>query len=143
MIDRLVKEVMEPMKALALSPEITVSKAAELMARNNIGAAMIVEQERLVGVFTERDALFRVVAKGLDSSTTRLAAVMTPNPRTVSPTMSYGHALVVMQENGFRHLPVVEGGKPVGIVSSRSAMDPELEDFVSEARRREYLRVGH
>lgn len=142
MMDRLVKDVMEPAKALVLSPAVTVSEAAKQMAKRNIGAAMVVEDERLIGVFTERDALFRVIAQGLDPRTTRLAAVMTANPRTVEPHMSYGYALVEMQENGFRHMPVVEGAKPIGIVSSRNAMDPELEDFVSEVRRREHLRLG-
>lgn len=143
MFDRPVRDVMEKSKALALSPDTTVSKAAELMAEKRTGAAMIVDQESLVGIFTERDALFRVIAHGLDPDTTRLAEVMTATPQTVDPDSSYGYALVMMQENGFRHAPVVENGKPIGIVSSRSAMDPELEEFTSEANRREYIRVGH
>ncbi|MCX7167409.1 MAG: CBS domain-containing protein [Rhodocyclales bacterium] len=142
MFDLLAREVMEQEKALSLSPETTVSQAAELMARARIGAVMIVEQERLIGIFTERDALFRVLARGLDARTTRLAEVMTAEPQTVGPNASYGYALVMMQENGFRHTPVVENGKPIGIVSSRNAMDPELEEFVSEANRREHIRVG-
>ena len=141
MFDLLVRDVMEPKQALSLSPETTVSKAAEKMARKKIGAVMVVEQERLIGIFTERDALFRVIARGLDAHTTRLAEVMTAEPRTVGPGTSYGYALVMMQENGFRHTPVVENGKPIGIVSSRNAMDPELEEFVSEANRREHIRV--
>jgi CBS domain-containing protein len=134
---------MEKKDALALAPDTTVSKAAELMARQQVGAAMVVEQERLIGVFTERDALFRVIARGLDPRTTKLVDVMTAEPRTVNPGTSYGYALVMMQENGFRHAPVVDNGKPIGMVSSRNAMDPELEEFVSEANRREHIRVGH
>jgi len=134
---------MERKKALTLSPDATVSQAAELMAKKNVGAVMVVEQERLTGIFTERDALFRVIARGLDARTTRLFEVMTPKPRTVDPHKSYGYALVMMQENGFRHAPVIENGRPIGIVSSRNAMDPELEEFVSEANRREYIREGH
>ena len=141
MFDLLVRDVMEPKQALSLSPETTVSKAAEKMARKKIGAVMVVEQERLIGIFTERDALFRVIARGLDARTTPLAEVMTAEPRTVGPGTSYGYALVMMQENGFRHTPVVENGKPIGIVTSRNAMDPELEEFVSEANRREHIRV--
>lgn len=133
---------MERKDALSLPPETTVSKAAELMAEKKIGAAMVVEQERLIGIFTERDALFRVIARGLDAHTTRLSEVMTTEPLTVGPNMSYGYALVMMQENGFRHTPVVENDKPIGIVSSRNAMDPELEEFVSEANRREHIRIG-
>ena len=143
MFDRPVRDVMEKSKALALSPDTTVRKAAELMVQKKTGAAMVVDQESLVGIFTERDALFRVIACGLDPGTTRLVDVMTAKPQTVEPGASYGYALVMMQENGFRHAPVVENGKPIGIVSSRSAMDPELEEFVSEANRREYMRVGH
>lgn len=143
MFDRLVKEVMERRKGLALSPETSVSAAAKLMAGKKTGAVMVVEDERLVGIFTERDALFRVIAAGLDARTTRLAEVMTPEPRTVGPDESYGYALLMMQENGFRHAPVVDNGKPIGIVSSRNALDPELEEFVSEANRREHIRIGH
>lgn len=143
MFNLLVRDVMERKKALSLSPETTVREAAELMAKKNIGAVMVVERERLAGIFTERDALFRVIARGLDVHTTRLAEVMTAEPRTVDPTKSYGYALVMMQENGFRHAPVIENGKPIGIVSSRNAMDPELEEFLSEANRREYIREGN
>ena len=58
---------------------------------------------------------------------------------TVTPDKSFGYALIVMHDNGFRHLPVVENGKLIGIVSARNALDPELEEFVSESRRREQI----
>jgi CBS domain-containing protein len=141
MFELLVRDVMVQENALVLSPETTVGVAAEIMAQKRAGAVMVVEHERLVGIFTERDALFRVIARGLDARTTRLADVMTVNPETVGPKTSYGYALIMMQENGFRNAPVVENGKPIGIVTSRSAMDPELEQFVSEANRRAYIRV--
>jgi CBS domain-containing protein len=143
MLYRLVKDVMVGKNALSLTPDITVAAAAKLMAKKKIGAVMIVENDCLIGIFTERDALFRVIARGLDARTTPLADAMTPEPRTVGPNDSYGFALVLMQENGFRHAPVVENGKPIGIVSSRNAMDPELEEFVSEANRRKHIRTGH
>ena len=143
MFNLLVKEVMERRKALSLPPQSTVSKAAQMMAKKNIGAVMVVDDQRLVGIFTERDALFRVIACGLDPSSTQLAQVMTAEPRTVGPKQTYGYALVLMQENGFRHAPVVEDGKPIGMVSSRNAMDPDLEEFVSETSRRQFIREGH
>ncbi len=130
---------MQRRKVLKAPPQTLVSKAAKLMAKKNVGAIMIVEGDHLVGIFTERDMVFRVVAQGLDARTTKLAEVMTPAPETVDPDRPLGYALLIMHERGFRHLPVIEGGKIIGIVSSRSAMDPELEDFVSEARRREYF----
>jgi len=125
---------------LIAPPETTVSKAAKLMANKNVGAVMVVEKESLVGIFTERDAVFRVIARGLDAQTTRLADVMTTAPQTVDPDKTFGYALLMMHENGFRHVPVIENGKPVGIVSARNALDPEMEEFVSEARRREHIR---
>lgn len=135
MLDEPVRTVMR--RVLKAAPKTLVSKAAKLMAARNVGAVLVMEDDRLAGILTERDIVFRVVAKGLDAEATPLADVMTPEPRTVDPDKPFGYALLVMQENGFRHLPVVEDGKPIGIVSSRSAMDPELEDFVSEASRRQ------
>jgi CBS domain-containing protein len=140
MFSRDVRELMDHERAILLSPGTTVLAAARMMAERKYGAVMVVEHGRLVGIFTERDALFRVVAPGLEPQSTRLADVMTGAPRTVHPKDSYGYALVLMQEGGFRHAPVVEDGKPIGIVSSRNALDPELEEFVSEASRREHIR---
>jgi CBS domain-containing protein len=139
MFDKPVRSVMERRKVLKAAPETLVSKAAELMAAKNVGAIMVIEDDRLVGIFTERDVVFRVVARGLDAQATRLADVMPRAPRTIDPDKPFGYALLVMQENGFRHLPVMQDGKPIGIVSSRSAMDPELEEFVYEANRRKHL----
>ena len=135
-----IRDVMEKKKLVTAPPDTTVFAAARLMAKKNVGAVMIVEESRLLGIFTERDAVYRVLAKGLDSRTTRLAEVMTASPVSASPTESFGRALHVMHEKGFRHMPVVDNGALVGIVSSRSAMDPEMEEFVSEAQRRLHVR---
>ena len=143
MFDQSVRQVMSRGKILKAPPETPIGEVSVLMARKNVGAVMVVEGERLVGIFTERDLVFRVVAQGLDVRTTCLEKVMTPSPEVVAPDKPYGFALSIMHEKGFRHLPVVEGGRIVGIVSSRNAMDPELEDFVSEARRREHYRKHH
>ncbi len=140
MFSQRVKSVMEKKKLLTAPPETTVSQAAKLMAKSNVGAVMVVEEERLIGIFTERDAVFRVIAKGRDTQTTKLADVMTSDPQTVDPNKSFGFALLMMHENGFRHVPVIEDGKPIGIVSSRNALDPDLEEFVAEAQRRKHIR---
>jgi CBS domain-containing protein len=131
---------MKRRKFLAAPPSTTVSKASALMAKKNVGAVVVIESGRLVGIFTERDAVFRVLAQGLDPRVTRLAEVMTTEPKTVDPDESYGYALLIMHKNGFRHVPVIENGKPIGIVSSRSALDPSMEEFISEERRREHIR---
>ena len=138
MFDQPVRQVMRRHKALKAPPETLVCKAAKLMARKDVGAIMVVDDERLVGIFTERDVVFRVVAQGLDPRTTRLADVMTPAPNTIDPDKPFGSAMLIMHEKGFRHLPIVRDGKVIGIVSSRSAMDPALEEFVSEVQRRKH-----
>lgn len=139
MWDQPVKTVMERRKMLTASPATTVLEASEMMTKKRAGAVMVVEDERLVGIFTERDVVFRVVAGRRDPRTTPIADVMTASPRTIEPNQSFGYAMLLMHQNGFRHVPVVQDGKPVGIVSARSALDPELEEFTCEARRREEI----
>jgi len=140
MLSEPIRNVMERKRLVLAAPDTSVSAAARLMAANRVGAVMVIEGTRLVGIFTERDVVFRVIAEQRDVETTRLAEVMTPAPVTVSPQESFGYALILMHENGFRHVPVVENGEPVGMVSARNALDPDLEEFESEARRRESIR---
>ena len=135
-----VKSVMERKKLLIAPPGTSVAKAAKLMAKKNVGAVLVVVEKRLAGIFTERDAVFRVIAAGLDPGTTTIGEVMTPDPVTVDPKEIFGRALLAMHDGGFRHVPVVENGEPVGIVSSRSALDPEMEEFTAETQRRLSLR---
>jgi len=137
-----VRELIGRRKAVTASPRTSVQKAVEMMARRHVGAVLVVEDDHLVGIFSERDAVFRVVACGLEPRQTPLVDVMTPSPVTVAPDRSFGHAMAVMHENGCRHLPVVEDGRPIGIVSARNALDPELEEFVCEQRRRRRFQIG-
>ena len=139
MFDRPVKDVMRREKLLKAPPETPVGKVAKLMEGKSTGAVMVIADDRLVGICTERDIVFRVVAKGLDPDATRLADVMTAEPRTIAPDKAFGYALLLMHERGFRHLPVVQDGKVIGMVSSRSALDPTLEEFVSEEQRRKHF----
>jgi CBS domain-containing protein len=135
-----IRNMMELEKMVTTSSQTSVSDAAQLMASARVGAVMVVDSEKLVGIFTERDAVFRVIAPGLEPRTTSLGDVMTPSPLTVDPERSFGFALQLMHEHGFRHVPVVENDRPVGIVSARDALDPEMEDFICEAQRREGIR---
>jgi CBS domain-containing protein len=134
-----VRELMDQRKLVLADPTMAVREAAQAMAKRGVGAVLVVESDKLVGIFTERDIVFRVVARGLDTTTTPLAEVMTRDPKTISPQRSYGAAMLLMHENKFRHLPVVENDVPLGIVSARSALDPDLEEFVFEERRRRHL----
>jgi len=103
-----------------------VSTAAKLMAKKNVGAVLVVEDERLVGIFTERDIAFRVVARGLDAQTTRLAQVMTPSPDTIDPGRPFGYALLRMHESRNRLGPERDGPRARGI-RVRGAPAPVLQ----------------
>ncbi len=125
----------------AASPETTVNEAARLMKERGVSALMVVGKDGgLVGIFTERDALFRVLAEGRDPQATRLDEVMTRDPQTVHPDRPLEHALHMMYEGGFRHVPVVENGRPLGLVSARDALGPELREFVADLEQREHIR---
>jgi CBS domain-containing protein len=141
MFSERVGNLMQRDNLLTAVPETTVDAAARLMAQRGVGAVMVVEDRKLVGIFTERDAVFRVIAQGRDAQTTRLNEVMTPAPITVDPDKSFGYALLLMHEKGFRHMPVLDGNRLVGIVSARNALDPDLEEFIHEAnRRKQFMR---
>jgi len=115
---------------------LTVLEAAILMKEKGKGALLVVEASRLTGIFTERDALFRVIAAGRDPATTLLADVMTPQPQTIHPDEPFVEALRVMHKRGFRHFPVVEHGRPHGVVSARDALDDDLYELRVEMETR-------
>jgi len=140
MLGQPIRNVIEPRKLVVAAPQTSVAAAARLMKEGAVGAVLVVEEGRLVGIFTERDAVCRVIACGLDPAATPVGTVMTPDPTTVAPDETFGYALLLMYENGFRHTPVVEDGRPVGVVSARHALDPDLEEFAVEADRRRHIR---
>ena len=115
----------------------TVLEAALLMKQQGKGALLVLDGTRLIGIFTERDALFRVIAARRDPASTRLADVMTPQPLTIHPDEPFGRALRIMHEGGFRHIPVVEHERPLGIVSARDALDDDLYDLRVDLAQRE------
>jgi len=137
---RPIRTLIKEQQILVAVAKTTVSEAARLMEKHEVGAIMVVDAHGcLSGIFTERDALFRVLATGRDPATTRLSEVMTKKPQTIHPDKPVGHALHMMYENGFRHVPVVENGRPVGMVSARDALGPELQEFESDVQRRQQI----
>jgi CBS domain-containing protein len=134
---RSIRAIIENQEVASAPGSMTVRDAARFMKERSVGAVMIVEEGRLAGIFTERDVLFRVVAEDRDARTTRLSEVMTRDPKTIHPDKAFPDALRLMHEGAFRHVPVVEDGRPVGVISARDALGPELEDFIYELLRRE------
>jgi len=136
---RPVRSILGSQSPVTANGEMSVAQAARLMKERRVGAVLVMHEGRLAGIFTERDALFRVLAEGRDPAKTELHDVMTANPRTIEPDRPFGHALHLMHEGGFRHVPVVEGGAPLGVVSARDALGPELEAFLGELDNRERI----
>lgn len=111
------KEIMTK-ELLSVEPQITVQEAAEIMDKNNIGALAVLSPiQDLLGIFTERDLVRRVVAKKLDPTKTKIEQVMTPKVMVAQATDSAWELLEVMFREKFRHLPVVDGRVVVGIIS--------------------------
>jgi CBS domain-containing protein len=139
-MERPVRSIIEDQEPITASAEISVAAAARLMKEHRVGAILVVQDGRLAGIFTERDALFRVIAEGRDPKATRVSEVMTANPRTIAPDRPFGHALHLMYEGGFRHVPVVVGdGKPLGVVSARDALGPDLREFIADLDQRAHI----
>lgn len=136
---RPIKHIIQNQKPIIAPATMCVSEAAALMKRSRVGAVAVLEKQRLVGIFTERDAVFRVLASGADPRSVSLGEVMTPAPQTIGPDRPFGHALHMMFEGGFRHVPVVENGKLIGIVSARDALGSDLAQFASDVQEREHI----
>jgi CBS domain-containing protein len=136
---RLARDVIADRKPVTVHGGTTVPAAARLMKKHHVGALMVVEGDRLTGIFTERDIVFRVLAEGRDVPTTHVSDVMTANPRTIDAHKAIGHALMLMYDGGFRHVPVVENGKPLGMISARDALGPELQEFEVDVVQRDHI----
>ncbi len=126
---RSLRSIVAAQAPITARKSLTALDAARMMKAHNIGALMVVDGTRLVGIFTERDALFRVLAEGRDPSVTPLAEVMTMQPSTIHPDAPFIEALRTMHRGRFRHLPVVEFDRPLGLVSVRDALDDDLADL--------------
>lgn len=118
MSQRQMSDMVRDQRPVMLPPETSVADACRRMRERRVGAVLVTKpKDRLVGIFTGRDAVDRVLAEGRNAAATKLADVMTKEPTTMPPGKTAIEALRVMRDGGFRHLPVVEGGKVVGIVS--------------------------
>ena len=111
---------------LSVDPGETITEVAQRMVERNLGAVLVLDGRRLVGIMTERD-LLRAVARGLHGDAV-VAEYMTEHPETIAPDDTTQHAAVLMIHGGFRHLPVVERDDVVGILSIRDLTRVALED---------------
>ena len=123
----------------------TVAEVARRMSRNRVGAVLIVEQNALRGLFSERDLLTRVVQENRDPQTTPVGAVATRDPCTIAVDAPLKEVLTVFRERKFRHLPVVRGTVPVGILSTRDFLEylvEGLEHYIDQLKYKRELAEG-
>lgn len=137
---RVIRDILADRNLYSAGKSMTVRAACRLMAENKIGALLVVEGEQIAGIFTERDALNKVLATSLDPDVTTLSEVMVHDPQTIRANKPLAYALQMMSEGGFRHVPVVDDdGVPVGMVSARDALGQDIVEFERELKRLEEL----
>jgi CBS domain-containing protein len=129
------RELVKDRKVYSIDAEKTVLEAARYMMEYNIGAVAVLRNGELAGIFSERDVLNRVVAAGRTPGHTTVAEVMTPNPRAVNVDESMDECLFIMQEFGFRHLPIVEGKQVKGLLSLRDIVNHQSAEIERHNRR--------
>ncbi len=121
-------QLIEGQTLTVLDPNLNVRDAAQQMSSANIGAAAVVDSGRLAGIFSERDLMSRVVAKGLDPEGTTVGLVMSKELVVANPNEDVDSALQKMQAIRARHLPVVDDGKLVGMISIRDLLEVDDRD---------------
>lgn len=141
-MSKIVPDVVRDQTITTVEPNTTVTDAAKRMADRNIAAVVIVNDGKLAGIMTERDVTVRVVARGRDAATTRVADVMTADPDTLTPNQHPAEALRMMVERGYRHLPVVDGERVVGMVSVRDLYAFVQAELENDLRERDHYIFG-
>ena len=130
-----VYDLVKDRRVYSIDAERTVLEAARFMMEHSIGALPVLRDGLLVGIFSERDVMNRVVAVGRMPGTTKISEVMTANPKAVNVDETIENCLFLMREFGFRHLPIVDGKELKGLVSSRDILLRYVSQKEAEQRR--------
>jgi CBS domain-containing protein len=118
----------------SVGPDTLVTECVRLMTASKIGALIVMDGERLIGIFTERDALNKVLAGGLDPRNTKVSAVMTKDPYCIPPTTTVDDAMKLISKRRFRHLPIVDNGKVLAVLSSGDLTHWLVQDRMGEVQ---------
>lgn len=118
----------------SVGPDTLVTECVRLMTASKVGALIVIDGKRLTGIFTERDALNKVLAGGLDPGKTKVSEVMTKNPYCIKPTTTVGDAMKLITERRFRHLPIVDNGTVLAVVSSGDLTHWLVQDQIGEVQ---------
>jgi CBS domain-containing protein len=116
---RIIPDVISGQNVVYMGLKATARRAAKLMRKHNVGAVLVMKDDALQGIVTVNDMTYRVIAEGLDPEKTTLRQIMTPDPDAVGPKTTEIEALRMMHDGDYRHLPVVEDGHVLGLVSRR------------------------
>ena len=130
-----VYDLVKDRRVYTIDADRTVVEAARFMMEHNIGALPVMRNGELVGIFSERDIMNRVVAVGRGPGTTKVSEVMTPNPRSVSPDETVENCLFLMREFGFRHVPLWDGELVKGLIALRDLLMRYGAQKEAEARK--------
>lgn len=142
MPNRAVIKVVQNRNFLTSTPEKSVRAVSIAMRDMGVGSVLVVSPDdgTLIGICTERDLTYKVMASGLDPLSTPVGSIMTPDPIAIGPDKPFGHALHMMYEGGFRHMPVIApDGRPIGVVSSGDARSLEIFNFANELAHRDQI----
>lgn len=126
---RTLREIIAGRKPITVTATRSVWHAAKLMASKHVGAVVVVEGKKPLGILTERDILNRVISPGLDPASVKVSEIMTPDPMCLEPELLSCHAMALMTNSGFRHTPVVERGEVIGVVSIQDAINEEHDEL--------------
>jgi CBS domain-containing protein len=116
----------------SVTPDTSVTECIHRMNENKIGAMLVMENDELLGIFTERDAITRVLGTGLDPAVAKVSEVMSKDPTCVPPSVTLDQAMGIITNQRFRHLPVIQDGKVLGMVSSGDLTHRLVEDQSAE-----------
>ncbi|MQX36722.1 CBS domain-containing protein [Roseospira navarrensis] len=135
MIIKSIREMMTGRDLASTTPSTTVREACRILTARNVGALAVLDGDRLVGMFSERDVIRKCICGDHRTDETTVADIMTPDPQAIDIDRSLADALTIMTKGGFRHLPVLSGGQVVGMISIR---DVPLEYRLMHDRFNEY-----
>jgi CBS domain-containing protein len=127
----------------SIDPDATVLDALQLLEQKNVGALLVMRGSSLSGIFSERDYARRMILHGRSSKETKVREVMTPDVFVIAPDTTSGECMVHMTDRHIRHLPVVEGGRVVGVISIGDVVRSVIDDLRFTVRQLEgYIRSG-
>jgi len=126
----------------SVGPDALITDCVRTMTSKQVGAVIVMDGEKLVGIFTERDALNKVLAAGLEPGKTKVSDVMTKDPYSVPPTTTVGEAMKLVTKRRFRHLPIVKNGKVLAVISSGDLTHWLVKEQVGETQELVDLAVG-